>query len=75
MTFRLLIGLTIAAMCAPLHAAEVDQDLPVYERVSGISGNLSSVGSDTLANLMTLWTEAFKQNYPNVNIQVQAAGS
>ena len=24
---------------------------------------------------MTLWTEAFKKEYPNVNIQVQAAGS
>ena len=46
-----------------------------YERVTGISGNLSSIGSDTLANLMTLWTEGFKRNYPSVNIQVQAAGS
>ncbi|MXZ43555.1 MAG: phosphate-binding protein, partial [Gammaproteobacteria bacterium] len=36
------------------------EDLPKYERVSGVSGNLSSVGSDTLANLMTLWTEAFE---------------
>ena len=50
-------------------------ELPVYQRVGGISGNLSSTGSDTLANLMTLWTEAFKREYPNVNIQVQAAGS
>ena len=49
--------------------------LTVYERVSGISGNLSSIGSDTLANLMTLWTESFKRHYPSVNIQVQAAGS
>ena len=47
----------------------------MYERVSGVSGNLSSTGSDTLANLMTLWTESFKKLYPNVNIQVQAAGS
>ncbi|MGB2131196.1 MAG: PstS family phosphate ABC transporter substrate-binding protein, partial [Marinobacterium sp.] len=39
------------------------------------SGNLSSVGSDTLANLMTLWAEEFKRSYPNVNIQIQAAGS
>lgn len=53
----------------------LDPKLPEYQRVSGISGNLSSVGSDTLANLMTLWTEAFKKAYPNVNIQVQAAGS
>ncbi|HEB82614.1 MAG TPA: phosphate ABC transporter substrate-binding protein PstS family protein, partial [Gammaproteobacteria bacterium] len=27
------------------------------------------------ANLMTLWAEGFKRVYPNVNIQIQAAGS
>ena len=53
----------------------LDPNLPVYSKVSGVSGNLSSVGSDTLANLMTLWAEEFKRNYPNVNIQIQAAGS
>ena len=56
-------------------AAKVDAHLPVYEKASGVSGNLSSVGSDTLANLMTLWAEGFKRFYPNVNIQIQAAGS
>ena len=55
--------------------AATAEELAVYERVSGISGNLSSIGSDTLANLMTLWTESFKKHYPSVNIQVQAAGS
>jgi len=50
-------------------------ELPDYRPASGISGNLSSVGSDTLANLMAMWTEEFKKVYPNVNIQVQAAGS
>lgn len=55
--------------------AAVDPDLPRYEKASGVSGNLSSVGSDTLANLMTLWAEEYKRLYPNVNIQVQAAGS
>lgn len=55
--------------------ADVDPNLPKYEKSSGVSGNLSSVGSDTLANLMTLWAEDFKRNYPNVNIQIQAAGS
>ena len=56
-------------------AADVDTGIPVYERASGVSGNFSSVGSDTLANLMTLWAEEFKRFYPNVNIQIQAAGS
>lgn len=56
-------------------SAEVDPALPTYAKASGVSGNLSSVGSDTLANLMTLWAEEYKRNYPNVNIQIQAAGS
>lgn len=55
--------------------AKVDPDLKDYQRASGVSGNLSSVGSDTLANLMTFWAEEFKRQYPNVNIQIQAAGS
>ncbi len=53
----------------------VDPNLPAYSVASGVAGNLSSVGSDTLANLMTLWAEEFKRFYPNVNIQIQAAGS
>jgi phosphate transport system substrate-binding protein len=56
-------------------ATKVDEALPKYAKASGVSGNLSSVGSDTLANLMTLWAEGFKRFYPNVNIQIQAAGS
>ncbi|MAC45747.1 MAG: phosphate-binding protein [Oceanospirillum sp.] len=56
-------------------AAELDPNLPTYQKASGVSGNLSSVGSDTLANLMTLWAEEYKRAYPNVNIQIQAAGS
>ena len=57
-----------------VHAA-ANNALPEYKPASGVSGNLSSVGSDTLANLMTLWAETFKRAYPNVNIQIQAAGS
>jgi len=56
-------------------APKIDADIPAYKKASGVSGNLSSVGSDTLANLMTLWAEEFKRAYPNVNIQIQAAGS
>jgi len=56
-------------------ATDVDPALPEYQKVSGVSGNLSSVGSDTLANLVTLWAESYKREYPNLNIQIQAAGS
>ena len=56
-------------------ALEVDAGISGYKKTSGVSGNLSSVGSDTLANLMTLWAEEFRNFYPSVNIQIQAAGS
>lgn len=69
-----LMGVAAATLVAPSFAA-VDSALPGYQKVSGVSGNLSSVGSDTLANLATLWAEEFKRAYPNVNIQIQAAGS
>jgi phosphate transport system substrate-binding protein len=73
----ILNAVAALTMVAPLANAnvEVDPALPDYTTVSGISGNISSVGSDTLANLMTLWAEDFKRSYPNVNIQIQAAGS
>lgn len=55
--------------------AQVDSKLPVYEPVAGVSGNLNSIGSDTLNNLMTLWAEGFKAIYPNVNVQIEGKGS
>mgnify|MGYP000193387216 CR=1 FL=1 len=68
-----LAGLVLSG--TSLAQSRVDEALPSYEKTSGVSGNLSSVGSDTLANLMTLWAEEFKREYPNVNVQIQAAGS
>lgn len=66
----------MTATCLTASAADLlDANLPTYTKASGVSGNLSSVGSDTLANLMTLWAEEFKRVYPNVNVQIQAAGS
>lgn len=56
-------------------AVEPDPSLPRYQVVSGVSGNLNSIGSDTLNNLLTLWAESFKAKYPNVNIQVEGKGS
>jgi phosphate transport system substrate-binding protein len=73
MTYRNL--LSVLLICLTATAWSQEDVLPEYQRASGVSGTLSSSGSDTLANLMTLWTEEFKRQYPNVNIQVQAAGS
>ncbi len=56
-------------------AVSVDPGLPTYEKTSGISGSLSSVGSDTLNNLMTLWAESFRRQYPSVRVQIEGKGS
>ena len=73
--FKLSACAALLAAAPAMAQKQVDPDLPEYEPVSGISGNLSSIGSDTLNNLMTLWAEEFQNFYPNVNIQIQGAGS
>jgi phosphate transport system substrate-binding protein len=74
--FTVALGLAVSAQFAiPAATAAVDPALPAYTKASGVSGNFTSVGSDTLNNLMTLWAESYKRFYPNVNIQIQGAGS
>jgi phosphate transport system substrate-binding protein len=54
---------------------KVDAAIPSYTNTSGITGNLSSVGSDTMNNLLTLWGESFSRLYPSVKLQVEGKGS
>jgi len=54
---------------------EVDSTIPLYSKVSGVSGNIDSVGSDTMNNLMTLWCQKFNEYYPNVRCQIEGKGS
>jgi phosphate transport system substrate-binding protein len=54
---------------------KLDAGLPTYKAVSGVSGNISSIGSDSLNNLMTLWAEGFGKFYPNAKIQIEGKGS
>jgi phosphate transport system substrate-binding protein len=56
-------------------ALEVDPKLQPYKAVSGVSGKVKSIGSDTLNNLMALWSEGFKSNYPGVQIEIEGKGS
>jgi phosphate transport system substrate-binding protein len=67
--FAVSVGAGIAS------ATDIDPDLPEYQQVQGISGNLNSIGSDTLNNLMSFWAEAFRKKYPGVNIQIEGKGS
>ena len=76
-----LLALTATAVSAQTAASAaadvvaVDAKIPDYTVTSGVSGNLNSVGSDTLNNLMSFWSEGFKAKYPNVNVQVEGKGS
>ena len=74
-----LFGLGAAAVfatgAASAEVIKVDASLPAYSRTAGVSGNLNSIGSDTLNNLMTLWAEGFRKAYPNVRIQIEGKGS
>ena len=70
----LAIGLLVAT-AARGSAVEVDPNLPVYEKVSGVSGSIKSIGSDTMNNLMTLWAEGFMDLYPNVRVEIEGKGS
>jgi len=74
---RLFGASAVVVMAASLASAQVKVDPAIssYAKVSGVSGNLNSVGSDTMNNLMTLWAEAFLKMYPNVKLQVEGKGS
>ncbi|MDD1795960.1 phosphate ABC transporter substrate-binding protein [Enterovibrio sp. ZSDZ42] len=67
-----LVFIAFLSWCS---TANADDHLPVYHRADNISGNLSTVGSDTLANLVTQWGALFKKYYPSVNVQIQTSGS
>ena len=60
---------------ALLVGAEIDKKIKEYKKISGVSGMLNSVGSDTLNNLMALWSESFRKIYPSVKTQIEGKGS
>ena len=71
----LAVAVALYAASSFAQAVKVDASIPAYSKTSGVSGNVSSVGSDTLNNLMTLWAEGYKKEYPNVRIQIEGKGS
>jgi phosphate transport system substrate-binding protein len=79
LSLNIALGALLTSLVLPTASSaavvEVDPSIPAYESTSGVSGNLNSIGSDTLNNLMTLWAEGFKAIYPNVNIQIEGKGS
>ena len=64
-----------APFAVAAQTVNLDPALPDYKQVSGVSGSIKSIGSDTLNTLMTLWAEGFKAMYPNVKIEIEGKGS
>jgi len=65
-----LSGITLAG-----ESVAVDAKIKTYTKTGGVAGNLNSIGSDTMNNLMTYWAEGFNKAYPNVKIQIEGKGS
>jgi len=71
------IGLTCVLIGTVAFAQQITVETGVgpYKKTSGVSGNINSIGSDTMNNLMALWGEAFQKMYPNARIQIEGKGS
>jgi len=78
-TRKFLVAMALVTVAttglAQAEQIQVDPALKGYAKTQGVAGNLNSVGSDTLNNLMTFWAEGFRKLYPNVNIQIEGKGS
>jgi len=71
----LLAVFAAVSLATAATAMELDPKLRDYQPIGGISGSIKSIGSDTLNNVMTLWAEGFKAQYPNVKIEIEGKGS
>jgi len=69
-----LAGLFVSAAVFA-QAVPVDDKIPAYTKIDGVSGTIKSIGSDTMNNLMTLWAEGFKKHYPGVKVEIEGKGS
>jgi len=67
-TMSILTGVVVASV-------GVDPNLPSYDKAKGVSGSIKSIGSDTMNNLMALWSEDFRSMYPSVQVEIEGKGS
>ena len=75
MPTRLVLSTLAVTLFMLPPALAVDPSLPPYQKVDGISGQIKSVGSDTLVDEMTRWSKGFMTLYPHVKIAVEDQGS
>jgi phosphate transport system substrate-binding protein len=56
-------------------ASPIDPRFPAYTTARAVSGEIKTVGSDTMNVLFTLWGEDFRSLYPNVKVEIDGKGS
>jgi phosphate transport system substrate-binding protein len=70
---------TLPAQEGPLHAeslkAPADPSLPHFVADPSISGHLTSVGTDTMDDLMKLWIAGFQEPQPAIALDLQSQAS
>ncbi|MBL4770725.1 MAG: PstS family phosphate ABC transporter substrate-binding protein [Planctomycetes bacterium] len=69
-----LLGSSLLAGSATAQV-KVDPKLPAYQPTNGVKGSITSIGSDTMNNLMALWAEGFNKHYSAVQVEVTGKGS
>ncbi len=74
-TVTAVCAFAVSASFSSAQEVKVDPKLPDYSMAQGVSGNIKSIGSDTMNNVMTHWTELFTKFYPSVKIEVEGKGS
>ncbi len=74
---KIMAAVTLCLFCSSgvLAAVAVDPALPGYQKQSEVSGNIKSIGSDTMNNEMALWAEGFRAFHPGVKVEVEGKGS
>ncbi len=72
--FTVLV-LTLVFANAALAGVSVDPNLTVYVKSTEVSGNIKSIGSDTMNNMMALWAEGFRGFHSEVKVEVEGKGS
>jgi phosphate transport system substrate-binding protein len=71
----LFLTAVVFAAAAATAAVVVDAALPAYKKSGAVSGNVKSIGSDTMNNEMALWAEGFRGFHPEVKVEVEGKGS
>ncbi|HMB15561.1 MAG TPA: phosphate ABC transporter substrate-binding protein [Pelovirga sp.] len=70
-----LIATCLLVVGLPTVGLALDPNLKPYQPVSGVSGTLKSIGSDSMNNEMTLWAEGMLSYYPNIQVEIEGKGS